>query len=72
MGIPLAIAAEEENIPRSTAYTIWNKYLRTGTTHYEPRPGCPPIISERTKHFVLREVTGSSEKRRQPLREVGK
>ena len=71
MGIPVAAAAEEENIPRSTAYNIWNKYLETGTTHYEPRSGRPPKMSEHGKRYAVREVTKSSDCRRQPLREVG-
>ena len=52
----VAEAAKKENIPLSTAYKIWDKFLLTGSTHSLPCSGRPPKVTERVERQIVREA----------------
>lgn len=55
-------------------YTIRDAYNRVksrGTYTNEPRPGRPPLLSPVAERALKRSATGSREKRRIPLAEIG-
>ena len=55
-GMSVAEAAEKENIPLSTAYKIWDKFVLTGSTHSLPCSGRPPKVTEQVERQIVQEA----------------
>ena len=65
---PLAEAAKQNQIPRTTASRLWKKFVKTGSTHTQPRSGRPPKVTPRIAHHIVQE---SKKNRRMLLGDLG-
>ncbi|TFY77209.1 hypothetical protein EWM64_g6803 [Hericium alpestre] len=68
-GLNISQAANQENIPLPTAYALFHKYEKTGSTRCLPRSGRPPKATEHTKGQIVREAR---KYRRKPFAALGK
>jgi len=59
--------ARQMKLPDSTVRSFIKKYKKTGNIENLPRPGRPPIATQRQKRLLIREVMKN---RRAPLREL--
>ena len=66
--VSVSQAARKNDIPQSTASSLWHKYQATGSTHALPQSGRPPKVNPCLTHHIVNET---KKHRREPLREIG-